>query len=65
MTKVTQSLGTADPFLYINMVAGFQNPFCGYGAENMAFLREVSAKYTGGGIFHTFVPGGFKLPDAC
>ncbi len=63
VTQLTQSLGTADPFLYLNLAGGFQKPICTYGAENVAFLQAVSAKYSS--TFQEFVPGGFKLKDAC
>ncbi len=65
VTQLTQSLGTADPFLYLNFAAKFQKPMCTYGAENVAFLQSVSANYSGGHAFESFVPGGFKLSSAC
>jgi hypothetical protein len=33
----------------------------GYGAANVAFLRDVSRKYDPLGVFQKLVPGGFKL----
>ncbi len=63
--KVTESLGTADPYLYHNFAAKTQKPFCSYGQENVEFLRKVSVKYDPKGVFQTLVPGGFKVSQAC
>jgi hypothetical protein len=63
--RVTESLGTADPFLYHNFAASCQKPFCGYGPDNVQFLQEVSEKYDPTGVFQTLVPGGFKVSKAC
>ena len=63
--KVTESLGTADRFLYQNFAASSQKPFCGYGPENVRFLQEASAKYDPTGVFQKLVPGGFKVSQAC
>lgn len=38
-----------------------QNPLATYGAENIAFMKDVAAKYDPSGIFQTRQPGGFKL----
>jgi len=58
---VTQKLGTAHPFLYLNFAMADQNPFCTYGAENVDFLRTTAHKYDPTGVFQRLVPGGFKI----
>ena len=63
--NVTESLGTADRFLYHNFAAKSQKPFCGYGIENVEFLQKVGAEYDPTGVFQTLVPGGFKISKAC
>ncbi|KAB8067115.1 hypothetical protein BDV29DRAFT_163734, partial [Aspergillus leporis] len=63
--KVTESLGTADPFLYHNFAAPSQKPLCGYGAESVSFLKGVSRKYDPAGVFQKLASGGFKVSQAC
>ncbi len=48
--------------MYKNYAAAEQNPFMGYGAANLDFLKEVQ-KYDPEGIFTRLVPGGFKIPS--
>lgn len=63
--RTTEELGTDFPFLYLNFASDFQDPFCGYGAENVRFLQETAKKYDPEGVFQTLLPGGFKISEAC
>lgn len=40
-----------------------QSPLSTYGAENIAFMKNVAAKYDPKGVFQTHQPGGFKLAN--
>ena len=51
------------PFVYINYAGSNQDPICGYGADNAAYLQKVAKKYDPNGVFQTLQPGGFKLPQ--
>lgn len=65
VSKATDELGMADPFVHLNFAGRFQKPFCGYGADNLEFLREVAGKYDPDQVFQDLVPGGFKLNVEC
>jgi hypothetical protein len=56
----TKSLGKDHPFEFANYAASFQDPMSSYGAENLAFLKEVSEKYDPSQLFQRAV-GGYKL----
>ncbi|KAH6658353.1 6-hydroxy-D-nicotine oxidase [Truncatella angustata] len=56
--------GTDVDFAYLNYADKTQDPIGTYGDENIAFLREASAKYDPGQILQDRLPGGFKLPRA-
>ena len=56
--------GTEHPYRYLNYCADWQNPFQGYGAENIKFLQEISRKYDADGLFQKGCAGGFKLFEA-
>jgi hypothetical protein len=62
---ISTAHGTADPFLYLNFAAQWQDPICSYGEESVAFLKQVAQAYDPDGIFQTLAPGGFKLSKAC
>ncbi|KAH6842949.1 hypothetical protein B0I37DRAFT_393320 [Chaetomium sp. MPI-CAGE-AT-0009] len=55
-------IGGNQEWLYANYCDKSQDPIASYGTDNIAFLRDVSAKYDVDGIFHRLCPGGFKLP---
>lgn len=55
------SMGTADPYRYLNDCDSWQSPFDGYGAENKRFLQEMSRVYDPDGLFQRGCVGGFKL----
>ena len=59
----SKALGAYDPYLYLNYAAQWQKPIHGYGAQSVAFLKSVSAKYDPEKVFQRLVPGGFKLND--
>ncbi|MCJ1298938.1 hypothetical protein MMC08_001729 [Hypocenomyce scalaris] len=61
INQYAASKGTADPYLYLNNCASWQNPFDGYGAENKRFLQEMSRLYDPDGLFQRACVGGFKL----
>ncbi|ATY62900.1 FAD binding domain [Cordyceps militaris] len=52
---------TFSPFIYLNYASPKQDPLCGYGEENVAFMREVAKKYDPKGFFQKLQPGGFKI----
>lgn len=49
---------------YINYADPTQDPIRSYGAANVAFMREVSAKYDPEQVFQKRARAGFKLPPA-
>lgn len=43
--------------------SGWNQPaISSYGAENVAKLKEIAARYDPTGVFQRLVPGGQKLP---
>ncbi|KAI5866329.1 FAD-binding domain-containing protein [Durotheca rogersii] len=56
-----QERGVDHPFLYANYASEYQDPIPGYGAANVARLREVSRKYDPEGVFARLHPGHFKF----
>ena len=60
----SKTMGTHNPYLYLNYAADFQNPIAGYGNESYSTLKAVSQKYDPGQLFQKQVPGGFKLPES-
>ena len=56
----TKEAALAD-FVYLNYADPSQNPLGGYGAESVAFLREVAGRYDPDGWWQRRVPGGFKI----
>lgn len=55
--------GTDVPFEYLNYADKTQDPLRSYGADNVAFLRRVAAKYDPEGTLRRRMPGGFKIPE--
>lgn len=51
------------PFVYVNYAGSNQDPICGYGTKNVAYLKKIAQKYDPNGVFQTLLPGGFKLPQ--
>ena len=50
--------------VYLNYAGRNQDPLGSYGADELAQLRRVAAKYDSRGVFQRRVPGGFKLDQA-
>lgn len=46
---------------YLNYADSYQDPLASYGAENVAKIRAVAAKYDPTGVFQTKSPTGFKI----
>lgn len=59
--EAVKASGNSLPFVYLNYANPSQDPLGSYGAENVAFLRDISAKYDPHGVFQQRVPGGFKI----
>ncbi|CEJ89643.1 hypothetical protein VHEMI05474 [[Torrubiella] hemipterigena] len=59
--QIAKANGADSPFVYINYAGYNQNPLCGYGKENVDFLRQVANKYDPSGVFQKQMPGGFKI----
>ncbi|OAA79999.1 FAD binding domain protein [Akanthomyces lecanii RCEF 1005] len=55
---------TYSPFIYLNYASPKQDPLCGYGADNVAFMKKAAKKYDPTGVFQKLQPGGFKLSHA-
>jgi hypothetical protein len=55
------SMGLGHRFLYQNYAAAGQDVFQSYGADSLAKLNAVSAKYDPDGVFVKLQPGYFKL----
>ncbi|KAJ3485105.1 hypothetical protein NLG97_g6891 [Lecanicillium saksenae] len=62
--SVAKAHNTYYPFIYLNYASPDQDPLCGYGAENVAFMKKVAKKYDPTGAFQRLQPGGFKLCHA-
>ncbi|KAM3435921.1 hypothetical protein MY4824_004583 [Beauveria thailandica] len=61
--SVGEKHGTYSPFIYLNYASPKQDPLCGYGAKNFAFMNKVARKYDPSGVFQKLQPGGFKLSE--
>ncbi|KEY71696.1 hypothetical protein S7711_02927 [Stachybotrys chartarum IBT 7711] len=55
------SIGANTQWRYMNYVNPAQDPISSYGAENVAFIRDVANEYDPTGFFQTRVSGGFKI----
>jgi hypothetical protein len=53
--------GALADFVYLNYADPSQDPLGGYGADNVAFLKEVVGRYDPEGWWQRRVPGGFKI----
>jgi hypothetical protein len=56
-------MGLENDYIYQNYAAPNQKPFAGYGAANVARLRDVQDEYDPFKVFEALQPGGFKLHD--
>ncbi|KAJ5204914.1 uncharacterized protein N7498_005793 [Penicillium cinerascens] len=59
--KINVEKGLASDFVYMGDAGGWQNPFAGFPAENVARMREIRSSYDPKGIFSRLNWGGFKL----
>lgn len=50
-------------WVYFNYADRSQDPFGGYGEENIAKIRAAAAKYDPEQVFQKLCPGGFKISD--
>ncbi|KAK0390653.1 hypothetical protein NLU13_0157 [Sarocladium strictum] len=55
-------LGRNKQWQFVNYAHGSQDPLSHYGAENIAFMREVSRKHDGEAVFQSLRQTGFKIP---
>ncbi|KAI0007173.1 6-hydroxy-D-nicotine oxidase [Xylariaceae sp. FL0662B] len=56
--------GTDVEFEYLNYADKTQSPLGTYGPDNVAFMRQVAAKYDPDHILEERMPGGAKIPKA-
>ncbi|KAI9868557.1 MAG: hypothetical protein M1830_005645 [Pleopsidium flavum] len=56
-----QSIGKANPYIYLDYAYKTQKPLESYGKENVKKIRAAAKKYDPEGVFQTMVPGGFKI----
>ncbi|WYZ41154.1 hypothetical protein EsH8_V_000049 [Colletotrichum jinshuiense] len=56
--------GVDNDYVYMNYASQFQNVVGSYGAENVARLKSISAKYDPQQVFQKLQPGYFKLDRA-
>ncbi|CAK3852891.1 Bifunctional solanapyrone synthase [Lecanosticta acicola] len=61
VSKYAESIGADNEFLYLNYADIAQKPLESYGAENVAKIRKVAAKYDPEEVFQRMMPGGFKI----
>lgn len=54
-----------NPFIYLDYADISQRPLESYGAENVAKIKAVAAKYDPEGVFQHMMPGGFKISQVC
>ncbi|KAI9709489.1 MAG: hypothetical protein M1820_003249 [Bogoriella megaspora] len=59
--KFAMANETGHPYRYLNYCGAWQQPFDGFGEENLHFLKEVSKEYDPKGLFQKGCVGGFKL----
>lgn len=58
---VARAKGLDHPYLYQNYASYQQDVFASYGADNLAKLRSISAKYDPQRVWQKLQPGYFKL----
>lgn len=56
-----ESIGTDNPYLYLDYADVTQDPLQGYGVENIEKMKAAARKYDPQGVFQSLVPGGFKI----
>ncbi|KAI1337847.1 FAD-binding domain-containing protein [Xylariaceae sp. FL0016] len=61
LKRHSAALGAAVDWEYLSYADCTQDPLRSYGAENVAFIRRVAARYDPRGVFQSRMPGGFKI----
>jgi hypothetical protein len=59
-----EAAGKGVPYIFMNDASYDEDVIAGYGQENAAKLRAISAQYDPHQVFQKLVPGGFKLPKS-
>lgn len=59
-----QERGVDLPFIYLNDASRDQNPLASYGAQNLAKLKTIAAKYDPKQVFQKLQNGGFLVSKA-
>ncbi|KAL8376544.1 hypothetical protein RB595_007577 [Gaeumannomyces hyphopodioides] len=62
LAEYAKSIGVLREWQYINYVDPTQDAVDSYGPDNVAFLKQVSAKYDPKGFFQKQQGGGIRLP---
>jgi Berberine and berberine like len=61
MEREVGSLGSLDPFVYLNYAAPWQKPISSYGQASVERLARIREQYDPQRVFTYTVPGGFKI----
>ncbi|TLD24272.1 hypothetical protein PspLS_06994 [Pyricularia sp. CBS 133598] len=64
LSAYAKSIGSLREWQYINYADPTQDPMDSYGPANVAFLKQVSAKYDPTGFFQKQQGAGIRLPKA-
>jgi hypothetical protein len=62
INRQAEELGVNKHWNFLNYSNGDEDPIALYGAENIAFLQGVSAKYDPEAVFQDIRKTGFKIP---
>jgi hypothetical protein len=64
ITKTAQNVRLHDRYIFANIAAREQKVLASYGQDNLNFMRSVSRKYDGIGMFQNLQNGGFLVSKA-
>jgi hypothetical protein len=64
LSDFAESVGGGMNFIYLNYAGSEQDPLSSYGTANVAFMKDVAARYDPAGIFQNRVRGGYKISKA-
>lgn len=59
--ELATARGLYDPFIYMNDASRDQDPLSSYGANNLARLKAIAARYDPSGVFQKLQNDGFLL----
>lgn len=62
INEYTTSIGANKNWKYLNYAWVDQDPISGFGAENLALIREVAGRYDPAEVFQRLRHSGFKIP---